>query len=574
MKTELIAKLEELLTKDAGEVATDVRALQRDYQKQWTLEFEKARQAFVDEGGKAKEFEFPKQAEDEKFDRLIEQFQKQKKESDLREAAEQAKNLIIREDIISKIKDLSHLSENVGAALKKLQELQTQWKETGSVSTHKYKEIQAEYSKAIEGFFYNLNIYRQLQDHDLKKNYELKQALIEKFKSIQQISNIREAERLVKVYRNDWEDIGPVPNEKWEGLKTEYRAALDETYAKIKSYYNAIEEEREANVNGKKQIIEAVKSLMQFEGESTAAKWNEHTDKVLALQSEWKNIGRVSEKENEKLWVEFRAVCDAFFNAKKTFYEGLNEKFAANRKIKQDLIQKAEAIQNSTDWQKTSATLIKLQEEWKKNPSNGDKEEPRLFHRFRKACNAFFDAKKNYYENLEAGYEGNLAAKEALLERLNNFVLSEDVNANRDALKQLASEFNAAGLVPMKDKKRINDAFYNKLDEFYEQMNLNRSEKLMIQFKSKIDRLSASDNAYDLLRKEADFLKKQMDEINSRIRTYDNNLGFFKSAKGKNDFMKEIEDKIEAEKSKLKDFEAKRKLVIEEQTKLREMNTK
>ena len=69
------------------------------------------------------------------------------------------------------------------------------------------------------------------------------------------------------------------------------------------------------------------------------------------------------------------------------------------------------------------------------------------------------------------------------------------------------------------------------------------------------------------------FLKKQIDEINGRIRTYDNNLGFFKSAKGKNDFMKEIEDKIEAEKAKLKDFEAKRKLIIEEQSKLREANS-
>lgn len=573
MKTELIAKLEELLTKDAGEVAADVRSLQREYQKQWTSEFEKARQSFIDEGGKAKEFEYPKQAEDEHFDRLMEQYARLKKESDQKEAAEQAKNLIVREEIIAKIKDLSQLSENVGAAIKKLQELQTQWKETGSVSPHKYKDVQAEYSKAIESFFYNLNIYRELQEHDLKKNYELKKAMIEKFKSIQQVENIKEAERLVKVYRNDWEDIGPVPNDKWESLKAEYRSAMDETYAKIKSYYNAVEEEREANAKLKKEIIGKAQSLLSFEKEATAAQWNERTEHILALQNEWKNTGRVSEKDNEKLWSEFRAVCDDFFSHKKVFFEGLNERFAANRKIKHDLIQKAEALQNSTDWQKTGLALIKLQEEWKKNPSGGDKEEPKLFQRFRKACNTFFDAKKAYYENLEAGYEGNLAAKEAILERLNTFVPGEDMNSNRDTLKQLASEFSAAGMVPMKDKKRVNDAFYNKLDELYEQMNLNRSEKLMMQFKSKIERFVASDNAYDLLRKEAEFLKKQMDEINGRIRTYDNNLGFFKSAKGKNDFMKEIEEKIDAEKTKLKDFEAKRKLVLEEQTKLREANT-
>ncbi len=572
MKTELIAKLEELLAKDAGEVAAEVRAIERDYKKLWSLAFEKAKQVFIDEGGKAREFDYPKQPEDLHFDRLMEQYTKSKKENDLREAAEQAKNLVIREEIIAKIKDLSQLSDNVGAAYKKLQELQGQWKETGAVSSHKYKDIQSEYSKANESFFYNLNIYRELQEHDLKKNYELKLAMIEKFKSIQSVENIKEAERLVKVYRNDWEDIGPVPNDKWETLKTNYRAVMDETYAKIKNHYNSIEEKREEHSKRKKEIIEHVKSLLQFEKDPTANVWNERTEVVLALQNEWKTVGRVLEKDNEKLWVEFRGVCDEFFNAKKTFYGGLNEKFAANRKLKLDLIQKAETLQSSTDWQKTGLALIKLQDDWKKNPSGGDKEEPKLFQRFRKACNAFFDAKKSYYDNLEAGYEGNLAAKETILASLNEFVPSEDVTTNRDTLKQLATAFNAAGLVPMKDKKRVNDAFYNKLDELYEQMNFNRSEKLMMQFRSKLERMAGSDNAYDLLRKEADFLKKQADEINGRIRTYDNNLGFFKSAKGKNDFMKEIEDKIEAEKAKLKDFESKRQLVLEEQTKLREAN--
>ena len=82
MKAELITKMEELLLKDAGEVAHDVRALQKEYQKQWTIDFEKARQTFVDEGGKSKEFEHPKQEEDVKFEGLVEQFAKLKKEND------------------------------------------------------------------------------------------------------------------------------------------------------------------------------------------------------------------------------------------------------------------------------------------------------------------------------------------------------------------------------------------------------------------------------------------------------------------------------------------------------------
>jgi hypothetical protein len=74
MKTELITKLEELLTKEAGDVATDVRALQKEYQKLWTLEFEKAKQQFIDDGGKANEFNHPKQPEDIHFESLVEKY--------------------------------------------------------------------------------------------------------------------------------------------------------------------------------------------------------------------------------------------------------------------------------------------------------------------------------------------------------------------------------------------------------------------------------------------------------------------------------------------------------------------
>lgn len=569
MKTELISKMEELLVKEVNEVANDVRALQKEYQKIWMLEFEKARQTFIDEGGRSKEFEYHKQAEDLKFDGLIEKFNKLKKEGDAKIAAEQAKNLIVRQEIIAKLQDLRH-TENVGAAIRKLQELQTQWKEAGAVSTHKYKEVQAEYSKAVEDIYYNLKIFRDLQEHDLKKNYESKKELIEKVKLIQQLDNIKEAERLIKVYRNEWEEIGPVPNMRWEALKAEYKTALDETYGKIKAHYNAVEEVKENNLQQKLAIIEKAKKLVDFESEDRVNKWNEITDQLIAFQAEWKTIGRAVEKDNEKVWAEFRQVCDGFFERKKVFYAGLNEKFAANRKIKSELISKAEALQHSTDWQKTGLDLIKLQEHWKKHPANGDKEEPKLFARFRKACNTFFDAKKAYYENLDASFENNLIAKEEILKRITEYKLGEDNKLNHEELKVFSTEWNNAGMVPMKDKKRVNEAFYNRLDELYEAMNVEKQEKAIMQFKNKIERFSASENAHDLLRRESDYFKKQIDEINSRIRTYDNNLGFFKSSKGSNSFMKEIEEKIEAEKSKINELIAKRKLVNEEMSKLRE----
>ena len=573
MKTILITKLEELLLKEVGEVAADVRTLQKEYQKLWTSEFENAKQVFIDDGGRAKEFEFPKQTNDIKFESLLEKYSKLKKEADLKIATEQAKNLIIRQEIVSKIKDISQLSDNVGAAVRMLGELQKKWKEVGAVSSHKYKDIQAEYSKAIEDIYYNLKIFRDLQEHDLKKNFELKTEIIEKLRALQQSNKIKETERLIKIYRNEWDEIGPVPAPKWELIKQNYKEVLDQTYIKIKAHYHSFEEQKENNLKLKQEILEKIKELISSV-EPKANKWNEATEKVISFQSQWKKIGRTKENENEKTWAEFRNLCDSFFEKKKEFFTGLNQNYSNNRKIKSDLISQAEALQNSMDWQKTGLDLIKLQDTWKKHPGNGDKEESKLFFRFRKACNTFFDAKKKHFENIEASYDINLLSKEEMLKQFNEFKLSDDNNKNREQLKAFSTEWNAIGMVPMKDKKRINDAFYTRLDAFYEEMNIDKKEKGIIQFKTKIDRLAASENAFDLLLKESDFLKKLSDEINANIRTYDNNLGFFKTSKGSNSFLKEIIDKIEIEKNKVTELAEKRKLISEQLTIIRNAKDK
>lgn len=573
MKTILITKLEELLLKEVGEVAADVRTLQKEYQKLWTSEFENAKQVFIDDGGRAKEFEFPKQTNDIKFESLLEKYSKLKKEADLKIATEQAKNLIIRQEIVSKIKDISQLSDNVGAAVRMLGELQKKWKEVGAVSSHKYKDIQAEYSKAIEDIYYNLKIFRDLQEHDLKKNFELKTEIIEKLRALQQSNKIKETERLIKIYRNEWDEIGPVPAPKWDLIKQNYKEVLDQTYIKIKAHYHSFEEQKENNLKLKQEILEKIKELISSV-EPKANKWNEATEKVISFQSQWKKIGRTKENENEKTWAEFRNLCDSFFEKKKEFFTGLNQNYSNNRKIKSDLISQAEALQNSMDWQKTGLDLIKLQDTWKKHPGNGDKEESKLFFRFRKACNTFFDAKKKHFENIEASYDINLLSKEEMLKQFNEFKLSDDNNKNREQLKAFSTEWNTIGIVPMKDKKRINDAFYTRLDAFYEEMNIDKKEKGIIQFKTKIDRLAASENAFDLLLKESDFLKKLSDEINANIRTYDNNLGFFKTSKGSNSFLKEIIDKIEIEKNKVTELAEKRKLISEQLTIIRNAKDK
>lgn len=186
-----------------------------------------------------------------------------------------------------------------------------------------------------------------------------------------------------------------------------------------------------------------------------------------------------------------------------------------------------------------------------------------MFQRFRKACNTFFDAKKSFYEAKDNEYTGNLQVKEELLKKINEFKISGENTTDREELKKFSEAWHAAGLVPAKEKQRINEAFYKKLDELYDVVISNQSEKFLMKFKNKLERFKSSADSENLFKKEREFLKKQIDEINGTIRTYENNMGFFKNAKGKNDFITELEKKIEVEKNKLKDFQTRMNLLKE-----------
>jgi hypothetical protein len=344
-------------------------------------------------------------------------------------------------------------------------------------------------------------------------------------------------------------------------MKTAYKTALDAVYAKIKTFYNEIEERKKGNLDSKKTLVEKAKAFIENLPEREDG-WKTTTEALIKLQEEYKSIGYTDKSTGDVVYREFREVCDSFFEKKKEFYSVLKEKTSEFKKQKMALIEKAEALQNDTQWKETSEKLIRLQDSWKKIPAAG-MEESRLFVRFRKACNGFFDAKKAYYEAIESQYTGNLGVKEEIVKRILEFTPSGDTTADKASLKSFSEEWNAAGMVPFKDKQRLNEAFYKRLDELYDGIITNQAEMHTVKFMNKLERFKGSAEADTLLRKEKDFLRKSFDEINNNIRTYENNMGFFKNAKGKNDFMQEIENKITNEKNKLNEFKERLKLVNE-----------
>lgn len=467
--------------------------------------------------------------------------------------------------LISRLKTVVESEENIGAAFGEFKTIHEEWKKVGDIPREKRDEVQAEYSRLLEDFFYNMKIYRELQDHDLHRNQQVKEEVIQKLIELVEDTSIQTVEKNIKVLQNEWAETGPVSKDKWEDLKNKYNEIVQKIYERIHAHYEEKRQIQKDNLEKKQILVEKSKEVVaKIETANNTKAWENLTAEILEIQAIWKTVGFGPKRENEEIWKAFRSECDFFFEKKKAFYTIIKDEYDAVAETKQKIVDQAEALKTSTDWKKTTEKLIQLQKKWKSVGSAGQKNEQRLWKTFRAACDEFFNAKSAFYAEKDKEFEGNLTVKQALIEKIAAFELPEDKTAALEALKNFANEFNAIGHVPVAQKDQVYKAYKSAIDAKYEQMNIEGQEKEKIMFEARIETLKASPNAVKLLAKEKVELRKQIDELKSNVTQYENNLGFFSNAKKANPLIQDVEKKINQSKIKIEEIKRKLQLIPNE----------
>ena len=211
------------------------------------------------------------------------------------------------------------------------------------------------------------------------------------------------------------------------------------------------------------------------------------------------------------------------------FYDVLKKDQNKNKAAKLALVEKAEALKDSEDWNESSNQLIKLQKDWKKIAPAHHRDEKYLWNRFREACNKFFDHKKDHYSHVDESYVENMKVKEQIIEELDNFKASGDKKEDIIALKAFSHKWNEVGHVPFKEKDKVIKKYQKALDKHYKEIKLNEDEKVEILFQNKIDQFKGSNNPENALYNEKVFLKDKINRLNSNLIQYQNNMGFINS---------------------------------------------
>jgi len=544
---------------DALAVSRDVSELRAKFEDLLLEETRKYQVAQLEAREKGEEME------DQPFDEVREEFYTIYNEyKERRNLAQRSKkeeeelHLRRKKALIERLREVIQKEENIGVALGQYKEIHEAWKQVGDIPRDKRQEIQSEYSRLLEDFFYHLKIYRELREHDLHRNHQLKLDVIKRIQQLESVESIKEIEQSIKALQNEWEETGPVGNDEWENLKNMYWDGVRAVYTRIHAFYDERRTELAGNLDKKKDIAERAKQLVENLGEPASAKdWEDKTAQLLALQEEWKTIGFGPRKENEDLWKEFRATCDVFFNTKKTYFDGMRTQFDSLAAKKQELIDEVNALKDSTDWKATTEKILKIQQRWKEAGSAGQRNEQKLWKEFRAACDQFFTAKQAHFAEQDNQLAGNLEAKKALIERIKAFEMPENKKEGLDALRAFSTEFTAIGFVPMKQKDEIYNTYRDALNSHYEKLKLEGAEQDRVMFQARLDTMKASPNADRVMAKERADLFDKMNKLKSDIMQYENNLGFFAKSKGADVLRKEVEGKISAAQRKIEEIQQK-----------------
>lgn len=501
----------------------------------------------------------------ESFYEIYNAYREKRKAASEEKKATESKNLAEKNALIKRLKEVVSTEENIGAAFAALNEIQEKWKEVGDIPRDKRSDIQSEYSRLLEDFFYNIKIYKELKDHDFHRNYQLKTALIAELKKVNQLDSIREAEKELKRIQNDWEDVGPVPNDQWETVKEAYWTEVRSVYNKINRFYDDRRADQQNNLDAKRALVEETKSLISKMDQNDSVKaWENMSNGILEIQAKWKTIGFGPKKENEQVWKEFRAVCDEFFAAKKDFFASIHEQYDGLAAKKKGLIDKANELKGSTDWKETANKLKQLQNQWKQIGHAGVKHEQKLWKEFRAACDTFFNNRQAHFNAKDAEFEGNLKLKNDLIAEIEAYKVSDDKQKTLADLKEFSNKFNEIGMVPMKDKDAVFKSYKSALDKHYGALKMDGAEKEAIMFEAKIEALKASPTSNRSFQDLKADLRKEIDFHNKEIIQLENNLGFFANSKGADALKKEVERKVAQAKEKIVEIRAKLKMIPNE----------
>ena len=562
-KAEVVERIKEIAHAEEVPQKDEVEFLKTIFYKLHFAEREAEMKAYLDNGGDPAAYQVQPDADEDAFkaemaiikERRAKQFEEQEK---LKQ-----ENLKKKLDIIEKIKAMATSPEEANKSYQEFKQLQQEWKDIKAVPAENANELWRNYQLYVEQFYDLLKLNSEAREYDFKKNLEIKTKLCEAAEKLADEEDVISAFHQLQELHNEYRESGPVAKELRESIWARFKAESTVINKKHQQHFEDIRTQEEENLNKKTALCEKVEAIAKEENKNSAD-WENHTKQIIEIQTEWKTIGFAPQKMNVKIFERFRAACDDFFGRKSEFFTNLKKEFAENAEKKKALVEKAQALKDSTDWKSTSDKLIALQKEWKTIGMVPKKYGDQLWNDFLAACNQFFEARNAANAGTRNEEHVNLEKKQDIIAQLK--ALLEDAGDDTQAtVRKLTEEYNAIGHVPYKEKDKLYNEYHAVLDKIFKELNISTARRRLNNFKTNLKNVAK--RGEDALDNERGRLQRRAEQMKQEIQTYENNLGFLNAASKKgnslidemNRKVQKLKDDLELVKQKIKATDAEDK---------------
>ncbi|WP_025798878.1 DUF349 domain-containing protein [Hoylesella saccharolytica] len=545
-KEEILERARRIVADNEIPSKDEVDYLKTTFYKLHLAEREAQQKEYLGNGGEPELYQVFPDAIEEEFKAQMGVIKERRAKIFLEQEKEKQENLSKKLDIIERIKALATSPDEANKSYTIFKELQQEWKEIKTVPADKANELWRHYHLYVEQFYDLLKLNSEAREYDFKKNLELKEKLCESAEKLADEPDVISAFHQLQELHQEYREIGPVTKELREQIWSRFKTASTVINKRHQQHFEELRAGEEENLAKKTVLCERVEAIVQEENK-TAHDWEKHTKEIIDIQAEWKTIGFAPQKMNVKIFERFRNMCDDFFTRKAVFFKELKNQYAENIEKKKKLVEKAQALSDSTNWKSTSDKLIALQKEWKTVGVVPRKLGDQLWSDFLAACNKFFEARNAANIDIRTEEHENLKKKQDVIVRLKELLESASENL-QETVHQLTDEYNGIGHVPFKEKDKLYKEFHQVLDQIYKKLNISASHRKLDDFKSNLKNMLKQGAA--VIDNERGRLLRRYEIIKAEVQTYENNLGFLNvSSKKGNNLIDEMNRKVQ----KLKD---------------------
>jgi hypothetical protein len=491
--------------------------------------------------------EFDIQPFRDQIDQLQEAFEEKKKEHYEEQKRTRLENLEKKKTLLKELQDI--IEEKKWSHTKEVGRIKNRWEQHKPIPADEAEKLDSKFESLLATFDehkVDRLVKKKQQEED---NLTGKLVILEKMEAfvtgLNESSDWKEQEDKFNDLTKQFRKIGRVPAEKNREIWDRYHKAQDTFHSMRFKYDGKYRDQIEKFLSKKKKLIDEAEALLDADDLADAAR------RVNKLHRRWKKVGNLPQKDENELWDRFKAATDEFNQKKSDNIEVLRKQEDENYQVKLDIIEQANKIKDSEDWEETHKALQGLMDKWKAVGPVPKKKSGKIWKKFKSAMDHFYDRRRDHFKEVKEERKDNLKEKEDILASLAELASHDDPIEAVELAKPLQEEFKKAGYVPIKHKNRLWKEYREACDVIYDRF---RAAKAAVDVvgRENVENFSADDIA-DIRKKQSEVnkLRKQIGKLSNDLIQMKESLSYFKPSGGSNSLLDDVKAKIEKAENEL-----------------------